>query len=170
MLFRSGGSAAQGYHLVLRTDDTYSLYVVTSLTSAPSGCTNSSNQSQWGTWSIKNQTLVGTYPFPTDGILFFEDNVWVDGAISGAHLTIAAGRFPEQAGSEPSININANLTYTNYDGSDTLGLISQGNVNVGLVSADTIRIDGALLAKNGRVGRYYYGTSCKVGSTNYYLR
>jgi hypothetical protein len=49
------------------------------------------------------------------------------------------------------------LRYTNYDGQDVLALIAQKNVNVGLVSAATLRIDAALVAKTGRVGRYYYG-------------
>jgi len=28
------------------------------------------------------------------------------------------------------------------------------------VSADVLRIDAALIAQNGRAGRYYYGSSC----------
>ena len=166
------GHAALGYHVVLNTNDTYTLYVVRSLVSAPSGC--SSSATQWGTWSIDTgnnaQSLVGTYSIPSQGVLFFEDHVWVDGQINSARLTIAAGKFPDQAGQEPNITVNSNLLYTNYDGTDVIGLIAQGNVNVGLVSADSLRIDAALVAENGRVGRFYYGTSCTVGGTHYYDR
>src|SRR5690606_28461263 len=62
--------------------------------------------------------------------------------------------------SRPNIIINDNLEYTNYDGSDVISLIAQGSVHVGLVSANNLRIDGALIAQNGRVGRFYYGSNC----------
>jgi hypothetical protein len=39
-----------------------------------------------------------------------------------------------------------------------------------MVSADTLRIDGALVAENGRAGRFYYSSSCKVTGTNYSSR
>jgi hypothetical protein len=162
------GSPAKGYHVVLNSNDTYTLYVVRSTISPPSGCSNSTTQ--WGTWSINQQSLVGTYAIPTQGVIFFEDHVWVDGTINTARLTIAAGKFPQVVGSEPNITINSDLRYTNYDGSDVLGLIAQGNVNVGLVSSNVLNIDGALMAQNGRVGRWYYNTNCRVSNTNYYNR
>ncbi len=168
------GRAALGYHVILNTNDTYTLYVVRSLVSAPSNCLNSQAQTQWDTWSIdtgnNSQSLVGTYAIPAQGVLFFEDNVWVDGKINTTRLTIAAGKFPQVVGSEPSITVNSNLLYTNNDGTDVIGLIAQGNINVGLVSADSLTINAALVAENGRVGRYYYGINCKIGGINYYNR
>jgi hypothetical protein len=168
-------SNAQGYHVVLKTNDTYDLYKVTAVQSAPSGCTNSSSQTQWGTWSIRTQTLVGNYPFPNNGVLFFADHVWVDGQISSARLTIAAGIIGSTDPAQYSnITVNTNLLYTNYDGTDVLSLIAQGNVNSGLYSDLSYRIDAALVADNGRVGRFYYGTNCYVGNgnnrVNYYDR
>ena len=169
-----GGHAALGYHVVLNTNNTFTLYIVTALVSAPSGCSNSATQ--WGTWSINTQVpyngtvSASTYTVPSAGVLFFQDHVWVDGQINGTRLTIAAGKFPEVSGSDPNITINSNLLYTNFNGTDVLGLIAQGNVNVGLVSPDTLTIDGALVAENGRVGRFYYSSSCRIGGTNYYTR
>ena len=162
------GNPAQGYHVILNTNGTYTLKVVRALVAAPSGCTNSANQ--WGTWSILTETAGTTYSYPAHGVLFFQDHVWVDGQINGTRLTIATGKFPQQSGQEPNITINADLKYTKYDGTDVIGLVAQGNVNIGLVSANAIQIDGALVAENGRVGRFYYGTSCKPNSTNYYVR
>ncbi len=162
------GHAANGYHVVLNTNDTFTLYVVTNLVNAPNNCSDTATQ--WGTWSIQSESLVGTYAIPAQGVLFFEDHVWVDGQINSARLTIAAGNLPQVVGQEPNITVNSNLLYTNYDGTDVLGLIAQGNINVGLVSADNLRIDGALVAENGRVGRFYYSSSCRVTGTNYYNR
>ncbi len=163
-------SGAQGYRIVLKTNDTFDLYRVTSLRSAPSGCTNSANQNGWGTWSINNQTFVANYPFPANGIIFVEDHVWVEGQINSARLTIAAGRFPDNALTRPSITVNNDLKYTSYDGTDVISLIAQGNFNVGMWSEDDLRIDAALVAQNGRVGRYYYDSDCKSGGVNYYDR
>lgn len=158
---QSGGLPAYGYHIVLKTNDTYDLYTVTALTSAPSGCTNSQSQTQWGTWSIQSQQLVGNYAFPANGVIYAEDHIWVDGTVSSARLTIAAGVLPDPgANSWPNITINNNLLYTFMNGTDSIGLIAQGNINVGLVSADNLTIDAALIAQNGRVGRYYYSSSC----------
>jgi len=144
-----------GYHIVLKTDDTFNLYRVTSLVNPPSGCTNP-GQTGWGTWSINNQQLIGNYPFPTNGIIFLEDDIFIDGQINGGRLTIVAAFLPDNPPFRKNIIVNNDLLYTAYDDSDVLGLIAQGNVTVGLVSEDDLRIDAALIAQNGRVGRYYY--------------
>jgi hypothetical protein len=154
--FYRPSSGTLGYHVVLKTNDTFDLYRVTSRVNPPSGCTNIAGQSGWGTWSIQNQQLIGNYPFPANGIIFLEDDVFVDGQINGGRLTIVAASLPDNPPTRKSITINNDLLYTQYDGSDVVGLIAQDNINVGLVSEDDLRIDAALIAQNGRVGRYYY--------------
>lgn len=152
------GSGTLGYHLVLKTNDTFDLSRVTRVVPLPNGCTKVLGEQGWGTWSIDTggEAFIGTYPFPQNGLVFLEDHVWVDGRIDGARLTIASGVFPEQAPTRTNIIMNRDLRYTNTDGRDSLGLIAQGNVNVGMMSADDLRIDAALLAQRGRVGRHYY--------------
>ncbi len=149
---------AYGYHLVLNTDGTFGLYIVTALVAVPDGCLASgADITNWGTWSIQSQVLVGVYPLPSQELLSFEDNVWVDGIIDGTRLTIIA----------TNITINNDLVYTNYDGTDSLGLFAQNDVNIGLVSADDFRIDAALFAISGRVGRFYYSNDCRVGGVDH---
>lgn len=156
-------SGAQGYHIVFKTNDTYDVYKVTNLASAPGSCSNSASQTGWGTWSIRTspsgQTFIANYANPTNGIIFVEDNVWADGQINTARITLVAGKFPD-TGTRPAITVNTNLTYTNYDGQDVLALIAQGDFNVGLISDTTLRIDAAIIAQNGRAGRYYYDSDC----------
>lgn len=154
--FYRPSAGALGYHVVLMANDTFDLYRVTNFVNAPSGCTNSANQTGWGTWSIQNQQLIGNYAFPVNGIIFLEDDVFINGQINGARLTIIAAFLPDNPPFRKNIIVNNDLLYTNYDGSDVIGLIAQGNVTVGLVSEDDLRIDAALIAQNGRVGRYYY--------------
>jgi len=160
-------SGALGYRVLLKTNDTFDLYQVNTLVNAPGNCTPSGNppngQAGWGSWSISGagsaQTFLANYAFPSNGLLFLEDNVWVEGQINTARLTIASARFPDNVNTRTSITVNNNLLYTNYDGQDVLALIAQNNFNVGLVSQNTLRIDAALMAQNGRAGRYYYTPS-----------
>jgi hypothetical protein len=155
-------SGAQGYRIVLKTNDTFDLYRVNNLQAAPNNCTNTANQTEWGTWSIRttsgSQTFLANYAIPANGLIFVEDNVWVEGQINTARVTIAAGRFPNT--SNRHITVNNDILYTNYTGTDVIALISQGNINVGLFSDTDLRIDAALVAQNGRVGRYYYENDC----------
>jgi hypothetical protein len=63
--------------------------------------------------------------------------------------------------------VNQDLRYTNYNGSDTIALIAQNDFNVGWQSSDTLRIDAAIIAQNGRVGRYYYHPSSLQSQSNH---
>lgn len=149
------GSGAFGYNIVLKINNTFDLYKVNSLVNPPFLCSDP-GQTGWGTWSINTQTLLGNYPLPNNGLIFVEDDLWVEGQINNARVTIAAGRFPQTPSTYTSITINNNLLYTNYNGSDVISLITQGNINIGMVSQDNLRIDAALVSQNGRIGRYYY--------------
>ncbi len=157
-------AGAQGYRVVLKTNDTFDLYRVNSLRSTSGNCRNWLGQSGWSSWSINTtssaQTFLANYAFPGNGILFIEDNVWVEGQMQTARLTIASARFPENPTTNTSITVNTNVRYTTYDGQEALALITQNNINVGLYSDNVLQIDGALVAKNGRVGRYYYASQC----------
>jgi hypothetical protein len=147
-------SGAQGYRLVLKTNDTFDLYRVNTLVATPSNC--ATTQTNWGTWSIATQQFLANYANPGNGIVFVEDHLWVEGQINTARLTIAAGRFPDDPAQRRDITFNNDLIYTDYTGLDAIALIAQRNVNVGMVSDTDLRIDAALIAQNGRVGRFYY--------------
>ncbi len=156
--FASSGS--QGYHIVLKTNDTFDLYKVTALKAAASHCNNSQSQNGWGTWSIKTENYIGNYLLPANGIIFAQDHAWVDGKIDGARLTIAVGDFPDSASKRKNIILNKDLLYTDYNGGDVIGLIAQGDISIGLESEDELRIDAALISQNGRIGRNYFSDDC----------
>lgn len=162
--FHASSSGASGYEVVLKTNGTFDLYKVTQLVSTSGSCANSqyqtSGQSGWGTWSINRETLLGTYNMPGNGIIFLEDDTWVRGQINNARLTIAAARFPDNPATRANIMVNNALLYTNTNGADTIGLVAQNNITIGLMSDNNLTIDAALIAQNGRVGRYYYNSSC----------
>jgi hypothetical protein len=151
-------SGKSGYHIILKTNNTFDLKKVKKIL-LDSDCGE--------TWSIDTEDSAVNYPMPTNGIIFLEDNVWVDGQIDGNRLTIIAAVVPEDIASKKNITINKDLLYTHYDGTDVIGLIAQNNINVGLESEDDLKIDAALIAQKGRVGRYQYSSSC---SSTYYKR
>jgi hypothetical protein len=162
--FYAPSSTVFGYEVVLKTDGTFDLYRVTSLVPSPHPLCTIQNptgyQVGWGTWSIQNKTFLSTNSLPANGIIFLEDDVWVRGQINNSRVTIASARFPDNPSTRSNIIINSNLLYTNLRGPDVIALIAQNNIIVGLMSEDILRLDGALVAQNGRVGRYYYNSYC----------
>lgn len=164
-------SGAQGYHLTLRSDDKVDMRRVTT----QFNCQVRTRRNiflpwgpWYGSWSISTEAAF-TYqsgsslavPLPANGVIFVEDDIWVDGTINSARVTIVAARDPLASGSA-TIVVNNDLKYTNYDGQDAIGLIAQTDMSVGLVSSNVLRVDAAIIAQRGRAGRYYYNT----GSTN----
>ncbi|MEM2744847.1 MAG: hypothetical protein QXX97_07135 [Nitrososphaerota archaeon] len=145
-----GPSNSYGYEIILKPDGTFDLYKVTRVYS---DCDNPS-------WSIRNKTFIRNYQIPQNGTIFIEDHVWVSGQIKNKRVLIGAGKFPDIESERKNIIINQNLTYSNYNGDDVIGLIAQNNVLVGLKSLDNLKIDAALIAQNGFVGRLYYSSLC----------
>ena len=161
-------SGSLGYHIILKNDDTFELYRVTSLMPRPSfWCSDVwSGEDRWGIWSIRNESFLGAYTFPNNGLIFLEDDVWVEGRINTAKLTIASGKFPENPDTYTNIIVNNNLEYTNYDGSDSISLMAQGDFSAGLYADTDLRVDAALVAQNGRVGiNFYHPWACGLANT-----
>lgn len=153
-------TAVNGYYIKLRNNDSFDLYTVDEISNA---CTYAQTTVQ--TWDIVNSSFIGNYSFPNNGIIFVEDNLWIDGEIETAELTIAAAKLPAISGQFKNVFINNDLTYTNKNGQDTIGLISQNNVIIGLQSENDLEINAALIAEHGKFYRPYYPSSCDA--TNY---
>ena len=166
-----GDSSAEGYRIVLKTDDTYDVYKVTATTPTCYGKVEQPDSfGQVDTYGIVTEQVVSIGSnFPPNGVIFFEDQLWVEGQIATAQITIAAAKIGATPTEEKSIAINNDIQYTNYDGSDKLGLIAQKHIQIGLFSeGDTsgttdqqeLRVDAARLAQKGRVGRNNFPSSC----------
>lgn len=154
-------SSGLGYHIVLKPDDTVDMYRVDTLA-----------RCRWRFFfwwidvpdvlSVGNQSPF-TYqggsslnvPLPSNGLIFVQDDVWVEGQIDGAGVTIVAAEEPFATGTA-NIYLQNDLVYTNTDGSDTIGLLAQNDISVVFYSEDNLQIDSALIAQKGRVGRVYY--------------
>jgi hypothetical protein len=130
-------NTSYGRHIVLQTNGNMTVRRVTNYNST-------SNE-------ITSESSASTYAIPDDGVIFVEDNVWVEGTIDGKKITIVAADLA--GGEDRDIFIKRDVRYTNNDGSDIIGLVAQRDVEVTRDSEDNLQIDGALLAQSGRVGR-----------------
>lgn len=153
-------SNKEGYHLQFISPTQLQYRVVKTIDSACNGGASPVGKiAQYqGSWITVN--------IPNNGIIFVEDNVWIDGTITGKFITVVAAHEPLTTGLA-DVWINNDILYSAKDGTAGLGIITQNNINVGLFSEDNLEINAALLAQKGRVGRYYYPDSCDV---TYYKR
>lgn len=151
----SGGSCDEGFHVTLKNDNTFDISGVSSVRSS---CGSRSN-------SINSEGASVNYPIPANGVIFIKNNVWVDGIIDNSRLTLLAFEEPF-VGGNADIYITNDISYTDYDGSEIIGLIAQNDISVGQYSEDDLLIDAALIAKSGRVGREYYWPGCTNSSRN----
>jgi len=147
-------SGKQGYHIILKTDDTIDIKIVNTVT--PDCRYKDGGWINLPTYGISSETdfAIGTST-PPNGIIFVKDNVWVEGQIDGNRVAILAFKEPI-TGSVSNIYINKDIKYTNYDGTDSIGLIAQKNILIGLFSEYDLQIDAAMIAKEGKFGREGY--------------
>ena len=91
----------------------------------------------------RNTTLVGTYTIPTDGAVYFEDTVWIQGNY-GANVTVASSK---------DIYFYGSYKRTSPTAKYTSGVISKTNIIVpswyNSVPQD-MTIEAAVLARDGK--------------------
>lgn len=162
-----------GRRIILKTDGTFDVCRVKDYSSSTYDISSYVNPSGGGGWcfgwfcwggggsscsSCGGNDCTETYDIPEDSVIFVEDNVWLSGQIDGERVTVVAANL-SGGGGNPSAYIPNDLLYTQYDGTDTIGVIGQENVDIPRGSENDLRIDAALIAQEGKVGRSNYGTS-----------
>ncbi|MFO7807567.1 MAG: hypothetical protein R6V40_04080, partial [Candidatus Moraniibacteriota bacterium] len=136
----------EGYHFTLRADDKVEVQRVFEY--------SGDNWREGDSYRIREESDPEVFDLPENGLIYANNNVWVEGQIDTARITITAARL--NSNFDPDIYINNDVLYTNKNGDDIIGLIAENDISVGLFSEDDLKIDGALLAQKGRVGRDYY--------------
>ncbi len=158
-------SNAQGYSLVFNSNGTISVYKVTSLRSTPTGY-DVNNVAHNEDLDYNARTLLSQASIPSNGVIYIEDQVWVEGTVAGRAI-VAAAKLPYNSSTAPSIIIPNNINYTVKDGTVSLGLLAQNNILVSYYSPNILNIDAALIAQNGSVQRFYYANDVKTSLTTY---
>lgn len=143
----------KGYHLIFNPDGTVTVRKVsatTVLTAVPvDGSASSINDYN----KLRTEAFFATYTIPAScGLIFVEDNVWVEGTIVGKVALVAAD--VTTSGIAPDVILKNDITYANANS----GLIVFGEHNV-LVAPDSptnMNLNGIFVAQGGAFGRNLY--------------
>lgn len=162
-----------GRRIILKSDGTYNICVVNTAQSQLHTISKY-NKINCSTGGIVNGTCATcsgqclcNYPIVNNGVIFVENNAWVEGSINNKRLTIAAADL-SGSGSRADIYIgisNNNLRYAAYDCDNILGLVAQRDVRVLNACPTDFIIDAAVLAQTGTVGINDNGFSGKTSLT-----
>ena len=144
--YDSSGEA--GYYIVFNSNGTYTLRKITKKKAIGNA---------WGHHKnfLNSAKLVGTYTIPSGcSVLFFEDDIWVEGTIKGK-VTVAAAR-PGSTNVNPTVTIIGNLNYADNDSG--LLLIGEQDVFIGLDVPNNMTINGIFVAQKGKFSRPHFTT------------
>ena len=172
-----------GYRVVMKSNGTFDLYRVNT-TETIMGCrATGSCSSCFGDWRSEKsviantgssgvcpytptgggtpaQVLLGNYTPPTScRVLYFDDNVWLEGTVKNKVTIIAAS---STSSFNPNIYLRNNILYESNDGTDGLTAIAEDSIVIPVDSPENLNVYGVFVAQNGSFGRNYYkrGDSC----------
>ncbi len=146
-------SNAQGYHVILKGREV-EVRKINELTRVQAYSTEEGYH--WEYSIISEEGAGVNYSLNDCGLIFVEDNVWVEGTVEGK-ITLAAADLIT-AGQDRNIWLKNNLVYNSQDGSDGLVLIGQNNVLITPDSPNYLNLDGVIVAQKGHFGRNYYSS------------
>ncbi|MEI8174446.1 MAG: hypothetical protein WCG28_00675 [bacterium] len=147
-------SNTNGYSLVFNDNSTVSIYKITSLLNTPVG-SDINKVVHNEDIDYNARSLQYTKALPNNGIIYIEDNAWVEGIVNG-RVMVAAAKLPYVSTTAPTIYIPNNITYKAKDGSSVLGLLAQKDIVVTYNAPTNLEIDAALISQNGSTQFFYY--------------
>jgi hypothetical protein len=163
-------NSSQGRRIILKSNGTFDMCPVSDYWT-----NNGTNQhypkkyqkvSGSGTCNDCSGACLATYNIPSSGPIFVENNVWLEGTISNKKVTIVAASITDPA-NNANIFLMNNVKYTSYTGSDIMGIVAEGDIEILKNTPNDLKIDGALLAQNGAVTKPEYNPDCcGSGCTN----
>lgn len=145
-----------GRHIILKSNGTYDICTVVKANS-PHDIANAKGyqkNSGSGTCNSCGGECLSNYSIIDDGVIFVENNVWVEGTVNNKKLTIVAANL-SGGGDAKDIYIgisNSNLRYASYNCDNMLGLVAQQDILVLNECPSDFTVDAALLAQTGLVG------------------
>ena len=163
-------SGYQGYSLVFNSDATVTVYEVTSLLVNPPGSTydtNMHNIAENKYTDYNNRTLLYDHiAIPPNGIIYVEDNVWVEGTVNG-RATVVAANLPYSSADAPTIYIPKSIIYNAKDGSCVLGLFGQKDIIPTYAASDNLEVDAAIISQHSNFQFFNYEGNIKNSITIY---
>ena len=139
-------SSTRGYLVELNSNSTYNLYKVNGENDTYSPYTS----------ALSLQSVATGISLPPSGVIFVEDNVWVrTNPTFHGRVTIASGRLASSY-QTTDINIADDVLYSTKNGSDSIGLVAEGNVYIAPYAPPAsgsfnFEVDAAALSQSGSV-------------------
>ena len=104
---------------------------------------------------INGESTYETLTIPSQcGLIFVEDNTWIEGTIPSKVTLVAAGVVDTSF--KPDVVLHDNITYAATDGTDGLTVISSHNILIAPDSPTDMTVDGMFVAQSGAFGRNLY--------------
>jgi len=145
-----------GFHLIFNSNGTVTIQKVLDVDTLRSVKPADASQS-----SINDYTLIlhddpyQTVPIPnTCGLIFVEDNTWIEGTVSGKVTLVVANSTG--SGAAPDVVLRGNVTYATNDGTTGLTVIGEHNILVGPDAPINMTLNGVFIAAKGIFGRNNY--------------
>jgi hypothetical protein len=154
----------RGYHLIFNADGTVTVKKVSSASGSSEIPIDGSTSNVTTDYAkIGSESTYKTYTLPSDcGLIFVEDNTWVEGTIPSKVTLVVAN--VTTTGVVPEAYLHGNIQYASTDGSDGFTLMAQHDVLIAPDSPQDMTLDGVFVAQSGAFGRNLYtnswGTSC----------
>jgi type II secretory pathway pseudopilin PulG len=158
----TSSGAAHGWYIKLLPNLKYQVAQVTGESESKS-YVSGNNRGGYLTYG----TLSAVRDYPADGVIYANDNVWIEGTGLDGRITVACSGQLNATGktAATSINVVGDLTYSTYDGKVAVGLIAQNNLKIPMYApmgksgtmgtsisspgSVDMRIDAALIAQQG---------------------
>jgi hypothetical protein len=144
-------SSGYGYHVVLKANS-YDINKVTSATLNTGYSPVSHKYENYYDQYTTEQSFLTDQPYPTSGLVFIEDNFWIDGTIQDKKVTFVAGKPTETDPTKyKGVYISNNLLYHEKNTDTKLGIISQNFIQISRNASADLTLDAALLTKEGYI-------------------
>jgi len=143
-----------GRRVILKNDGTYDICAISKANETTHSISKYWKNDLSGTCDTCSGACATNYPIINNGVIFVEDNIWVEGSINNKRLTIAAANL-SGGSNQADIYIgigNDNLRLAAYDCANMLGLVAQRDIRVLNSCPEDFIVDAALLAQTGLVG------------------
>jgi len=144
----------KGYHIKFRNDGKFEVWIITKLSSTYA-------YSLEEDWHYDYFIIQSEYQYgapisidPACSLIFFEDNLWPEGAVKGK-VTVASANLINP-NLDTDVILQGNIDYTTLDGSDGLTLIGEKNILISPQSPNIMELRGIFVAQKGRFSRNHY--------------
>lgn len=149
----------RGYHLIFNANGTVTVRRVSSTSQLQAVPINSADGNT-DRALISNEATLETRTIPLDcGLIFVEDNVWIEGTIPQKVTVVAANVV--NANIAPNVYLLGNIEYGASDGTDGLTVIAEHNVLIAPNAPTTMSVNGVFIAQGGAFGRNLYLNSSR---------